>query len=395
MGATGYRELIRFPAVRWQAVTGLAAQVIQGAASAGIILVARQYGYSLALGGVVAAGFWIAGGIVRPLQGRLLDRRGSAALTMVCAIVNGAALAGVVGLAALHAPGTLLVVLGVVAGLALAPVSASMRLAWGAAGSGPDRTAAYSLVYLIQEAAVLSGPLALAAFLALGTPSLALLAVVAIATVGTLAFAASVRAVKPAALRPSGETTRVLRIKPMRLLVFVALLAGGVLGGIQVGAPVVASAHHASYAAGLLLAALSVGGITGAAVYAAAGWRADAATRLSVLAATLTVALALVALASGLGMIGILLIAVGLALNPVLSTLSVLVDRHVPAHAAGEAFGYISTGMATGQGLVSAVAAALAQHNHDGRVAFVVALIASGLAAALVVAGFRSLRSAA
>jgi MFS family permease len=391
VGATGYRELIAFPKVRWQAVTGLAAQVIQGAASAGVILVVREHGYSLALGGGVAAAFWISGGIARPLQGRIIDRRGSATLTAVSGIVNCAAFAGVVGLAAAHAPGVVLVALGAAGGLSLAPVSTSMRIAWAAAGSGPDRTAAYSLVYLIQEVAILTGPLVLAVLLAVGSPSLALLAVVAIATAGTLAFASSIRSLDrtPAA----AHKARVLTIRQLPSMVLVAMLAGGVIGGIQVGAPAVATAHHTPYAAGLLLAAVSVGGIIGAALYTVAGWRADPATRLLVLVASLTVAVALGTLVHGLVLLGAVLLLVGLPLNPVFSTLSVLVDRHVPARAAGEAFGYLSTGMASGTGIASALAAALAQDRHDGRVAFIVCAVAGVLATALVAAASRSLRA--
>lgn len=393
MSATGYRELIRFPLVRWQAVTGLAAQVIQGAASAGVILVVRQHGYSLALGGGVAAAFWISGGIARPLQGRIIDRGGSVALTAVSGIVNCAAFAGVVGLAAAHAPGVVLVALGAVGGLSLAPVSTSMRIAWAAAGSGPDRTAAYSLVYLIQEVAILTGPLVLAALLAVGSPSLALLAVVALATAGTLAFASSIRSLDPPAAKHSRPAAPVLTIRQVPSMVLVAMLAGGVIGGIQVGAPAVATAHHAPYAAGLLLAAVSVGGIIGATLYAVAGWRADPATRLLVLVASLTIAAVLSTLAHGLVLLGAVLLLVGLPLNPVFATLSVLVDRHVPARAAGEAFGYLSTGMASGTGIASALAAALAQDRHNGRVAFIVCAVAGVLATALVAAASRSLRA--
>ncbi|HEV3053070.1 MAG TPA: MFS transporter, partial [Solirubrobacteraceae bacterium] len=303
-----------------------------------------------------------------------------------------AAFAGIVGLAAAHAPGVVLVALGVVGGLSLAPVSTSMRLAWAAAGSGPDRTAAYSLVYLIQEVAILTGPLVLAALLAVGSPSLALLAVVAIATAGTLAFAYSMRSLDPPAAKHSRPPVRVLTIGQVPSMVLVAMLAGGVIGGIQVGAPAVATAHHAAYAAGLLLAAVSVGGIIGAALYTVAGWRADPATRLLVLVTSLTVALALSTLVHGLVALGAVLVIVGLPLNPVFSTLSVLVDRHVPARAAGEAFGYVSTGMASGTGIASALAAALAQDRHDGRVAFIVCAVAGVLATALVTAASRSLR---
>src|SRR5438477_8480943 len=140
--------LLRLPRARWQVAAGLLAQVTQGAAAVGIILVVRERTGSLALAGGVVGALSVAAGIARPVQGRLIDRRGSRAVLPACGVVHGLALAGIVLFAQLAAGGALLVALGVVAGLALPPISTSMRVEWGAAGGEADHTAAYSLVYL-------------------------------------------------------------------------------------------------------------------------------------------------------------------------------------------------------------------------------------------------------
>ena len=85
-----------------------------------------------------------------------------------------------------------------------------------------------------------------------------------------------------------------------------------------------------------------------------------------VLLAALTLSLALVTAAPSLVLLSGLLLVTGLALNPALSTLSLLVDQHVPRRGAGEAFGWLSTGIAGGTGAGSVIAATLAQHQHDG-----------------------------
>jgi predicted MFS family arabinose efflux permease len=367
-------------------VAGAIAQVTQGAASVGIILVVRQHRGALALAGAVVGSLWIAAGIARPIQGRLIDRRGPAEVMAACGVAHAAALVGIVGFSRLHVSGSVLVALGVVAGLALPPVSTSMRVVWADAVAYDEHTAAYSLVYLIQELAILAGPLILAAMVASFSASVALIAVAGLAAVGALGFAASVQT--PTGLRtPStGPKTTVLRIRGVRLLLPVALLLGGVIGGIQVAAPTLAGAHHKPAAAGLLIAALSIGGIIGATVYGTRRWRYTPSGRLPVLLTALTIAVTLTAAARALVLIGALLLVAGVALNPAITTFSLLIDEHVTGRTAGEAFGWLSTAIASGTGGGSAIAAAVAQHHHDARAAFTTAAIAAAAATAIAVA---------
>jgi MFS family permease len=186
-------SVLRRPGAVLQGGAGLVAQLTQGAATIGIVLVVHQHGGSLALAGAVAGALAIAAGISRPVQGRLMDRRGAAGVMIVCGVLHPVALMGVVGLSLLHGPGALLLALGAIAGLALPPVSTAMRVAWGEAVAVEDRTAAYSMVYLTQELALLTGPLIFAVITAATSASVGLVAVAAVSGAGTVAFAASVR----------------------------------------------------------------------------------------------------------------------------------------------------------------------------------------------------------
>src|SRR6185437_4246839 len=80
--------------------------------------------------------------------------------------------------------------------------------------------------------------------------------------------------------------------------------------------------------------------------------------RLLVFLAALTLAAALTIAAPSLIVLGVLLALVGLPLNPSLTTISLLVDSHVSASSAAEAFGWLSTGLAGGTGVSSALAGA-------------------------------------
>ncbi len=384
-------DLFALPALRRQAVAGLAAQVTQGVAGAGIILVVREHGRSLVLAGAIVAGLSIAAGVARPIQGRLIDRRGSAEVMAACGVIHGAALVGVVACSSLGAPGTLLVALGILAGLALPPVSTSMRVTWAAAAGAERRTAAYSLVYLVQELAILTGPLLFAGLTAVASASLGLISVAALASAGALSFAVLARSLGDHRAPPAGPRRGVLRIANMQLLLLVAVLLGGAIGGIQVAVATLAAARGAPATAGLLIACVSIGGIVGAAIYAAGQWRMAPSARLLVLLALMTGSIGLVIAADGLIAVGGLLILAGLALNPALSTLSLLVDEHVPRHSVGEAFGWLSTGIAGGTGGGAAIAAAFAQHHHDARAGFIVAAAAATAATGVIAATRRLL----
>ena len=70
--ATSTRTVLLTPSGVFQAVAGLAAQLTQGAAAVGIVLVVRQHIGSVALAGAVAGALGIASGLARPVQGRLI-----------------------------------------------------------------------------------------------------------------------------------------------------------------------------------------------------------------------------------------------------------------------------------------------------------------------------------
>ncbi len=382
-----YRVLLGLSAVRWQALTGLLAQVTQGASGVGIILVVRQHTGSLALAGGVVGALSIAAAVARPLQGRLIDRHGAAGLLAVTGLGHAAALAMIVWLATARAPGFTLVVLGAVAGVFLPPVSTAMRVGWGELVDGEERAAAYSLVYLVQELAILAGPLILAAVVAVASASAAVLTIAGITAVGALGFASSSGSTPgEEGAGAAAATGSALRVREVQVLVLIAAMLGAVIGALEVAAPALATAHHRPAASGLLIAALSVGGIVGAAAYASRRWRSVPALRLVVLLGWLTV---MVVLAAAIGeqllAVGALFLVAGLALNPSLTTISVLVDDHTPGRTAAEAFGWLSTGLAGGTGAANAIAGAVTHHGANVRPAFIVAAVAAAAATAAAI----------
>jgi MFS family permease len=382
-----YSTLWRTPPIRGQAILGLFAQLTQGAGPISIVLVTRASTGSLATAGAVTAAMWVAVAIARPLQGRVIDARGSRLALLVCGPVHAAALIGFVIAAQARTGAWALFLLSILAGLALPPVSAAMRVEWGMRLPPSERTAAYSLVYLTQEIALLTGPLLVAALIAINSAGLALSVAAAITGAGCIGFAA---------LSGAGGRSDTPRVRAPRAvsatmpaLLGATFLVGGILGSLQVATPALALARGAPALAGVLIAALSVGGITGALIYGGRRWTADPSVRLLGLLCIIGIAATLLALGPPLPVVGAGLALVGVGLNPVFTTASLLIDRHSGPRAA-ESFGWMSTAVGGGTALGSAAAGALAQFA-GVRAGFVAAAIAAYVAVVIAALARRRL----
>jgi predicted MFS family arabinose efflux permease len=126
-------------------------------------------------------------------------------------------------------------------------------------------------------------------------------------------------------------------------------------------------------------------------MYGSRRWRAAASRRLALLLALVSAPLWLMVASESLLFVGALLLVAGLALNPALTTISLLVDQHVSGPSTAEAFGWLSTGIASGTGAASAIAGVLAQHQRDAQPAFILAALAGAAAAALATLTRRTL----
>ncbi|MEV0614502.1 MFS transporter [Nonomuraea sp. NPDC050404] len=373
-----YRRLIGLPGVGAQAVLGFLAQLTQQVAPVGMVLVVQGASGSLALAGTTAATFSVGAGMGRPVQGRLMDRHGTRPVLAATALLHVAALLALLGCARQGWPWWPMVVLAWVAGIGLPPISVSMRIEWGRRIAAENRTAAYSLVYLVQEFAMMAGPLVFGLLIAVASSSLALGAVTAAAGLGTLAFARALRVGSNPSSRGRG---RVFADRRMPVLLAVVLLHGGTFGALQVGMPALAAARDLPAATGLLVAALSLGGIAGAMAYGARSWRSPVPVRLVWLMLALGLALAPLVLIGPLPLFGVVLFAGGLALNPALTTSSLLVDEYAPA-AQAEAFGWVSTALGMGGAAGSAVAG-LVGESFGPTVPFLAAAVFALVGAAL------------
>jgi predicted MFS family arabinose efflux permease len=368
-----YRALVGVPGVGGQACFGLLAQLTVQVAPIGTVLVVDAATGSLVLAGLAAAAFYLGAGMARPVHGRLVDRRGHRDVLVVTGCLHVAALVGLTGDASTGGPGWALVALASLAGIGLPPVSVAMRVEWGRRTPPERRTAAYSLVFLVQELAIFVGPLLFGAVVALASVSLALVVTAIVAGAGTLALARAMPAARSP--RAAGTGAGVLRDPGMRLLLAVTALLGGAIGALEVGVPALASAREVPAASGVLLAAVSLGGITGALYYGRRQWTVRPAARLVVLLLAVGLALAPAALLGDLVAVGVALFLAGIVLNPALTTTSLLVDELDVAPA--EAFGWLSTAIGAGAAGGGGLAGVVGEYASPTRALLLASLLAA------------------
>jgi MFS family permease len=362
------------------------AQLTQAAAGLGIILVVREAGGSLSLAGAAAGVFLISTGAARPVQGRLIDRYGPPPVLIPCAAIHLAGFAGFVAWTQLVGASWPLLLFAIPIGLGEPPVSASMRITWGRMADAEDRTAAYSVVTLTQEMAVLLGPLLLAAIVAVASAPAAVLVVGGLASAGTVVLAF----VMPRHLHAEPPRHRTaLRSPGVRLALLVNLSFALALGCVELGIPALAGEREASALSGVLLAVMSVGGILGAIAYASRRWSRDAPARLALLLAFFALAVAPLIVTPSFVVMALPLLLAGAALNPVVTTVALLVEDHAGA-AAAEAFGWQSTSLAMGAAAGNALSGGLAE-GHGASAAFVAATLAAIAATTLAIAARRRL----
>jgi MFS family permease len=373
------RELLRDRLALRQGIAGLVAQLTQAAASLGIILVVREAGGSLALAGVAAAAFLIATGAARPVQGRLMDRIGPRPVLAWSALIHIAGIAGFVAYTQVAGESWAAAALAVPIGLGEPPVSAGMRLAWGRLAGDGDRTATYSVVTLTQEVAILLGPLLLALIVAVGSAAAAFLVVGGISSAGALALAAVMpRRLHADRVEPSRSA---VRSRGVRLSLAINVVFALALGCVELAIPALAGERGVPAVSGLLLAVMSMGGILGAVAYAGRRWPHGAASRLTVLLGACSVAIAPLIATPSFGLMVLPLLLAGAAINPIVTTVALLVEDHAGS-AAAEAFGWQSTSLALGAAAGNALSGPLA-HSHGASAAFAAGAIAAVSAAGL------------
>ncbi|WP_282206124.1 MFS transporter [Kitasatospora fiedleri] len=336
-----------------------------------VVLVADRRG-SYALAGAVSAVGVLAGAVLLPLLGRLVDRLGQARVAVPAV------------LAAALPTGALL--LCVRSG---APAW-TLFLCWALSGGSPDLGSmararwahlhradpavlhrANALEQSLDELCFMAGPVLGMALCTALAPEAGLLTARVLGTAGTLLFAAQRATEPPPGRAPhrhrAGGLVRTPGLPPL-LAVFLA--AGVLFGSLEVTTLAYTDALGRQAAGGGLLALVAAGSCVSGLVFGAVRPRRPAARRLALGTGAMT-ALMLLPLAAGLSgagvpLLGAALLAAGSGTAPTMVSGMTLAQRLLPAHRLTEGMALAVSAILVGISTGATLGGALAQHTAPG-----------------------------
>jgi MFS family permease len=367
--------VLHAPGVPRTLLLALLARIPIGALGLLIVLAVRDGGHSYALAGLAAGTCSLGVAASAPVLGRLMDRFGQTRV-LLCTSVGTIVVFCAFLVLPEDAPGWAFPAAALLYGLALPPVSASVRVVWRRLLDGPQFNQVVTLDASLQELSFMIGPLILVTLATHGDPAAVLaLTGVAWATI-TVAFALlpETRAV-PGSRRPhTGSLVGPLRDRGVVVLLLVAAALGFCIGASELGVVTLADEHHARGATGLLYGCWSLGSLVGGLVVARRRITdmVSAARWLTLVVAATT---AVLALAPTPAVLGVLLLFAGIANAPLFGALYTLMADIAPPAMVTEAFSLQSSGLTVGIAMGAAVAGGLV--NHGGPpVIFLVAALA-------------------
>lgn len=363
-------SVLRRPGVARVLFTSLLGRLPMTAAGLLFVLRARELGFGYATGGVVAGAYALGLAVSAPPLGRLIDRRGQTQVLVACAVATGGAYL-VLALLGDGTPAVAVIGLGLAAGLANPPLSASARALFDdLLGDADGRHRVLALESAFMELLFVAGPLLFVTAIGAFSLAAAVAAAGACLLAGGLLFAAlpasrARRPDVPAARSRAGA----LAAPAVRGLVGVMLLAGASFGAIEIACAAFAEDAGHRGATGLLLGLWGLGSGVGGLVAAHAGVPADRAARLRallLLLAVLDLAPGVLVLtgaltpgATGLAALGALLLCAGVAIAPALALVSGMMGDLAPAGTQTEAYTWLGAGVMAGIALGSATGGAV------------------------------------
>jgi hypothetical protein len=256
--------------------------------SLAILLLVHDRFHSFAVAGIAVGGFTFGVAAAAPTLGRAVDRLGPRVVLPPVAVAHALASAALAGSVVYGAPLLPVVVLAVIAGSAVPPISASVRTVWMLVIPEDEvRNQVFTLDAMATQAVFAGGPLLTSLIVVLSAPGVAILASALIALGGTLIYVRS-----PLLRRTEGNRTalkgrrgarrqafRVLTSTGVGSVLGCVLLAGAGAGTMEVSLPALAVHLGSRATSGVMLGLWAAAGIAGGWMYTALRWTAPIRAR--------------------------------------------------------------------------------------------------------------------
>lgn len=356
------------------------------------VLLIREATDSFAAAGAATAAFTLAQGLVVPLWGRAVDRRGPRQVIGSLGVVDGAVLLALALAAGADAVPIVLVGLAGLAGIFGPPTVPAMRTMWSRLLDARGQLqAAYALEAALTESAFVTGPMLAGTIAAIFSPAAAVLVGAACLVTGSLLFAVFADGPSGGRSAAGRRSFSALGSPAMRVVLAVWMSLGAAFTALDLIVPAFCQRSGSIGLSGVILAVGAAGAMLGGLGYGLL--RAPTALAHRFQAASTAFAVALVPLALTTSIVGltICIFVAGIAGSPLAITTSQLIDQFAPPNAATESFAWVLSAYMFGAAL-GAQAAGLAVSQPGVGLALLTPLVFASLGTLLACLGTNRLQ---
>jgi MFS family permease len=363
-----------------------------------VLLIASVTGrYGLA--GFVAAAGSVGYAVCAPQAARLTDRFGQHRVLRPQAVFFAASTAALIGCALVRAPAWALLITGSMAGASMPSLGSMVRARWSALlGNSPLLHAAFALESVADETIFVIGPAAVTLLATEVYPAAGVAVAMVACVAGTLLLAAQRRTEPPTAgalpRGPAGSAAAPGSRVPASGLITLApvyLCLGAMFAAIDLSTVAFAQSRGHKPLAGLILGAYALGSAVGGLCYGSRTWHAPAHRRFAITLCLVVTGTATFWAVPGLTVLGLVIFCSGLAISPTFIAGFSLVEQQAPARRRTEALAWLTSAIAVGVAVGSAVAGQIIDAA-GARWGYVFAAGSGAAAAAVCLAGLRRLR---
>ncbi|WP_293696484.1 MFS transporter [uncultured Agrococcus sp.] len=343
-----YGEVLRAPGVAVTMTAQLVGRFPVGMYSLGILLHVEQKFESYAAAGLVLAALSAGQALATPVTTRMMSRFGTRRLLLITTVLSALAMCGI---AVLHVPLWVDVVLGAAAGLTMPPIAPAARTLYPRMVAQRQLGPLFALDATLQELVWVIGPVAIT-FLATSFDTLIGLSIaVAVQLGGGLWFSLLPRVgnlrIPPTNKRMGG----VLKKRPVLLVVIVGFLIIGAFAAAEAG--VVAVYGHDGPQAGIILAISAIGSIIGGVLF---GHRTITKRSLAIRCVIMAVGFIAAPFVMTFWGLSAAMFVAGFGCAPAVAAISAIVAGSVKFADTPEAYGWVNSGQLVGVALCSALA---------------------------------------
>jgi MFS family permease len=319
-----------------------------------------------------------------PVIGRLADSRGQRRVLLPVLLIF--VVSGVAFLFAVKHDWPLWTVFlsAGVSGACIPPVSSMIRVRWTHLLRGSHRLpTALAMESVVDEFVFIVGPVLVTFLSTTGHATSGVVTAFALATVGSLLFAAQCRTEPPPGGHESRSGPSAMRTPGLRVLFVVGAAVGAILGCLEIALVAFADERGAKSLSGVLIAGLAVGSMASGIGWGTVHWRMPLRHRLVGVLILLTVCSVPLLLVHDIWLMVPFVVLAGVAVSPSLISSFTLAEVLVPRAAVTEAFTWIGTALGLGVAIGASVAGKVVDVS-GANAAFLVATVAAAIAAIAV-----------